>query len=713
MSEITQEPPNDEFNAPNFSPRLYGIAVLVAAIIITGTWLIARFTAVDLARDIQTWQEKLNLIAESRANEIDGWVAGHFKELHTLADNPSLQLYLTELQAIPPEKTNGDEPAQKTYLRNLLLFTADRAGFNGGGGIAAIRANVQQEEKGGLAVLNNQNDIVVSTAMPESTRDLVLQHVKNLSPGQDGLIDLQKDAQGNSYIGFMVPIFSIQGERNANSQIGRVAGIKAIGGNLFDMLKHPGVTEKTLEAILLRAGDNKLEFISPLQDGTAALSKTTERDKNRYVEARLLETPGNFLSEGKDYRDKPVLATSRMISGTPWVMIAKIDRPEALSESSQRRASMVVFFFLIIAIIVLLVIAVWWHASSKRSMMMSYHFKKIAAQARAQEWLLRLVADNQPEPIYILDTHHVYHFANRKTAEESAMAAGHIVGKTLMDVRGSARAEPIIEQCDKALRQKQTGFSVLHIPQDGAERVIRSAYVPLAHIPVAGLPEPTPGVLVVEQDISEVVHERERRIGTHHQLVQALVSLVDKRDPFSANHSLLVSQLAYEIANDMALGSVTSETTRFAGCLMNIGKIVVPTELLTKTDSLTPDEKHIIRDSMNAAADAIRGIHFDGPVAETLRQWPEKWDGSGPMGLRGDEILISARIIAAANAFIGMISPRSWRTAIPIEAATKLLLEQTDRDFDRRVVIALINYVENHSGRMWLNEILDSKKSVA
>jgi HD-GYP domain-containing protein (c-di-GMP phosphodiesterase class II) len=702
-------------DSPNFSPRLYGIAMLVAAIVVTGVWLIGRFTAIDLARDMQTWQEKLNLIAESRTAEVNKWVGGHFKELHTLAANPSLQLYLTELQSMPAAGTaNGNEPAQKSYLRNLLLFTAERAGFTAtGGGVATIRANVQQESKSGLAVINNENKIVVSTAMPTATRDTMLEQAGKLPAGQDGLIDIQKDNDGTALIGFSVPIFSIQGDNNANSQIGRVVGVKTIDDNLFGLLRHPGTMEKTLETVLVRTGDDKLEYISPLQDGTGPLTKQVERDKNKFAEAILMDTTGNFLSDKRDYRGKPVLATSRPVAGTPWTLIVKTDRMEALSESSQRRASMVIFFFLIIVIIVLIVIAVWWHAHSKRSMMMSYYFKRMAAQATAQEQLLRLVADHQPEPIYIVDRQHIYRFANRKTLDEAGTTREHVSGKTLIDIRGAAQAEQIGAQCDKALKTKQIVYDLRRNQEGADERVIRSAYIPLDHIPIITLPEFTPGVLVVEMDLSEVVHEREARLNTHHQLVQTLLRLVDMRDPFAANHSMLVSQVAYEVAVDMDLDHVTVDTTRFAGSLMNIGKIVVPTDLLTKTESLTNEEKRIIRDSINAAADLLKDISFDGPVAETLRQWQEKWDGTGPLGLQGESILISARIIAVANAFIGMISPRSWRTAIPIEAANKFLLGQCDTHFDRRVVVALINYVENHSGKDWIKKIIDSQKNVA
>jgi len=696
---------------PNFSPKLYGIGLLAAGIIGIGLLLVSRFNEIDLARDLQTWQEKLNLVAESRVDDVDQWVAGNFKELRTLADNPSLQLYMTELQMMPVAAGAKEEPSQKSYLRNLLLFTAQRAGFGAApGATAAIPANVQQGGKDGLAILGPKDDIVASTMMDEATRDLLLAHASEAAAGQEALIDIRADKEGVAYIGFVVPVYSIQGEHNAASQIGRVVGIKTLGSNLFGLLKHPGTTEQTLETVLLRANGNTLEFLSPLQDGTNALGKSIDLSPAKSAESKLLQTVGDFSHDLTDYRDKPVLATSRAVAGTPWTMVVKIDRDEALADSGQRRAGMEIAFVLIIAIIVLLVVSTWWRANSKRSMMMSTHFRRMAARSQAQEQLLRLVADNQPEPIYIVDADYVLRFANAQAVSAAQMSVDSVAGKSLRDVRGTARAAQISLQCEKALETGAVSYEIERSVHKEQEVVTRSAYVPLEHIPLISLPSPTPGVLIVEQDITEIVHEREQRLRTQRQLIETLVMLVDKRDPFSANHSRLVSQLAYEVALEMGVETVLAETTSVAGSLMNIGKIMVPTELLTKNTPLTADEKRIIHESMNEAADMLRSISFDGPVADTVRQWQEKWDGTGPFGLTGETILISARIIAVANAFIGMISPRSWRTAIPIDAASKFLLDQSGTHFDHRVVIALINFIENHNGRTWVTQVLEHKR---
>ncbi len=716
-SEINDVSSQEQDTVSLFSPRLYGIAILVFAIILTGIFFISKFTQMDLSRDMQTWQEKLSLIAESRSKELNEWIDRHFSELHALSDNPALQLYLSELQSLSENSKNADqseEPAQKTYLRNLIMFTAERSGYlSSSVSSSLIGANIQESNESGLAVLDAQHRIVVSTATSAAIREKIIFNAKLSQPGRDSFIDISRH-ENRLLVGFSVPIFSIQGDRDAQAQIGRVVGIKVIDAAFFSLLKHPGVTERTLETVLMRLQqNNQIEYVSPLMDGSEPLSKQLQDTPGRYAEFALMTTIGGFFDKRDDYRGVPVLATSRAISQTPWVMLVKIDRKEALAESDQRRASMIAFFFFIIAIIVLIILAVWWHAHSKRAMMMSYHFKKIAAEAKAQESLLRLVADHQPEPIFILDSHHRFQFANKQAADEAEMSPENLIGKTINDVRGSARSERLIASCEKAASQQASMYAIQQVVEGEQERVLRCAFVPLAHIPIAHLPNPSPGVLVVEQDISDVVHEREQRIQTHHQLIQTLIRLVDKRDPHAADHSMMVSHLACEVAIEMGLAASMVEATKMAASLMNIGKIIVPQELLTKTQPLSEDERRLIQDSIMMAADIVRDVRFDGPVIETLRQWQERWNGSGPLGISGDSILISARIIAVANAFIGMISPRSWRHATPIAEASRFLMNESGAAFDQRVVVALINYVENHHGAAWLTRIIEGRRNVA
>lgn len=712
-------PPNFIEEQPNLTPTFYGIGILVAAIVLSGMWLVGRYSDMDYSRDVQTWREKLNLIVESRDTGVEQWISGNFDELRTLADNPSLRMYVTELEIRNASKSarKAPEASQKSYLRNLMLYTAQRAGFTSSKSakIDANVASVKGAGEGGIALLDNNNAIIVSSVVSPYTKSLLIEHAKKAVKAEESLIDLQKSKSGDPYIGFMMPIYGIQSERNAKGQIGVIVAIKsAKNSGLYERLKHPGVIESSLETVLLRKNNDVVEYISPLLGSEDILERTEKVDSQNKNIAALVGSSSGFAAGLPDYSGKAVLATSRQVNGTPWTIVTKIQQQEALAQSAQRRASMQMILFLLVAVIALIVAATWWRVSSKRSLMMSEYFQRSAERARAQEQLLRLVADHQPEPIYIVDQKDTVHFANQQAARKAKMAVEMIAGHSLFDVRGGARATQLSERCAEVLGKGTIAYEIERQGDDrDTQNVYRNAYVPLKHIPLAHLPKPTAGVLIVEQNITEVVRERELRMRTNRQLIETLVALVDKRDPFSAHHSMLVSQLAYEVAVQMELDTPSVETASKAGMLMNIGKIIVPAELLTKTTPLTFDEKHMVHQSMNMAAELMDGISFDGPVAETLRQWQEKWDGTGPLGLAEGDILLTARIIACANAFIGMVSPRAWRTAMSIEAASKFMMDECDTHFDRRVVIAMLSFMDNQEGKVWLDKVIENNQDAA
>ena len=183
------------------------------------------------------------------------------------------------------------------------------------------------------------------------------------------------------------------------------------------------------------------------------------------------------------------------------------------------------------------------------------------------------------------------------------------------------------------LQLAETGESVVEEVRepdaDGAVRVIQSAYVP-----VPETPDSAPGVMVIERDLTTAVHERERRTRLLDHLIQTLLTIVDRRDPYAANHSAQVVAVARGIAEEMDLDETTVDTVATAGRLMNLGKILVPPDLLSSTDDLQSFELRMIRESVRSTADLLEGVEFDGPVVEVLRQVQERWDGAGEPGDR-------------------------------------------------------------------------------
>lgn len=154
------------------------------------------------------------------------------------------------------------------------------------------------------------------------------------------------------------------------------------------------------------------------------------------------------------------------------------------------------------------------------------------------------------------------------------------------------------------------------------------------------------------------------------ETVSALANMVELRDPYTAGHQRNVSRLAAAIAREMGLPDHDIEGIRLAGVVHDIGKIQVPGELLSKPGRLAGVEFDLVKVHARAGHDIIKGVDFPWPVARMVRQHHERLDGSGyPDGLRGEEILIGARILAVADVVEAMMGRRPYRESLGAEAA--------------------------------------------
>jgi HD-GYP domain-containing protein (c-di-GMP phosphodiesterase class II) len=123
----------------------------------------------------------------------------------------------------------------------------------------------------------------------------------------------------------------------------------------------------------------------------------------------------------------------------------------------------------------------------------------------------------------------------------------------------------------------------------------------------------------------------------------------------------------------------------------DIGKMMVPAEILSRLTTLTALEKSVIQTHVNAGYEIISGAKFMHSIAETVYQHHERLDGSGyPRGLKGDEILLEAQIIGVADVVEAMFSHRPYRTALGLEAALNEIQQGKGTLYDARVVESCI-----------------------
>ncbi len=194
----------------------------------------------------------------------------------------------------------------------------------------------------------------------------------------------------------------------------------------------------------------------------------------------------------------------------------------------------------------------------------------------------------------------------------------------------------------------------------------------------------------------EALLEGERRLRrTLSATVAALATTTEMRDPYTAGHQHRVAELSVEIGQLLGWGHERVDDVRIAALLHDIGKVVVPAEILTKPGRLTENEFALIKAHAPAAAEILAGIEWVGPITRTVAQHHERLDGSGyPYGLRGDEIIPEARVLAVADVFEAMVSHRPYRPALPYETAANELRGGATVRYDPEAVDACLTLIE-------------------
>ena len=178
-------------------------------------------------------------------------------------------------------------------------------------------------------------------------------------------------------------------------------------------------------------------------------------------------------------------------------------------------------------------------------------------------------------------------------------------------------------------------------------------------------------------------------------VLEAMGRAVELRDPYTAGHERRVAQLAGAIASHLGLSAEALAGLRLAALAHDVGKVVVPTEILSKPAALTPHEFDVVREHPRVGFEILSPVGFDRPVADIVLQHHERVDGSGyPDGVASSDTLLEARILAVADVLEAMASHRPYRPALGVPAALDEIRAGAGTLYDRRVVEACVAAIE-------------------
>ena len=515
-------------------------------------------------------------------------------------------------------------------------------------------------------------------------------------------------------MGFLLPIYPMDAKDNAKP-IAYVVGIKQVGKELYPLLQQEGDPHKSAEIYLAQiktgTGDGTLQYVSPRllpkPNGIKPFSSDEPNDPKTRATAYAISKPGGF-GILQSYQNVASIVGGVKIEGTPWTLVRTADFSETVGPAiKEQRKDLISFGLLMVIAVVSLVIA-WKHGAELRASAEAQRLKIAAERFTGFSKFLRVITDNQPTAIAAVDAGGKYSFANRTLAEAAGIATEEVAGKTMPAVIGPVRAAAYQKINKQVIDELYPGWPADRTegkwqPQKGRhefEEAGKKKYTKTDHIPLRADRDHPPGVLLIEQDITEFITERERRERMFRGLIEAFVKEVDSRQAETARtNGKLIAKLARGAAEEMGLTPIEAETAELAGELLNLGTVSLPHDLLSKGGNRNEDEKRRLRESIVRSADLLAGLEFEGPVAEVIRQAQERVDGSGfPNRLAGDAILPTAKVVAVAKRVIDLLQGQEG-PAQSLDQALKTVMAEAGSSLDRGAVAALVDFLDNRGGR--------------
>ena len=328
--------------------------------------------------------------------------------------------------------------------------------------------------------------------------------------------------------------------------------------------------------------------------------------------------------------------------------------------------------------------------------------KKSEDAIRGSKLLLQTAIDATPDGMCVKNLEHRFLLVNKRFAESLNTIPQNMIGKA--DTEFSSE-ELCLGNPDKGIRGYHRGDNqafqgrVMRDPRnavtwtDGTQHIYDTYKIPLTD--QLGL---IYGVLVYNRDMTEQAKAEEQREVAYeslrhslHNMIDTMAKVVEMRDPYTAGHQRRVADLASAIAQEMKLDDSRIEHIVMAAKIHDIGKMYVPSDILSKPGKLTDMEFSLIRTHAQGSFDIIKSIEFTQPVALMTLQHHERLDGSGyPNGLKGDAIMIESRILAVADVVEAMASHRPYRAALGIESALEEISKNKGKLYDADVVDACL-----------------------
>ncbi|MDO9230811.1 MAG: PAS domain S-box protein [Syntrophales bacterium] len=306
----------------------------------------------------------------------------------------------------------------------------------------------------------------------------------------------------------------------------------------------------------------------------------------------------------------------------------------------------------------------------------------------------KALLDNIPDIAWLKDKENRFIATNEPFGKACGFEPDDLVGKTDLDIWPRALAERYIAD-DKEVMESGKRKQVEEPLTDSEGK---SLWIETIKTPIYDEQGNVVGTAGIARDITERKQAEAKLQNTLVSLrkafnttIQVMVSAVETRDAYTAGHQTRSADLARAIATEMGLPQEKIEGIRMAGSIHDIGKLSIPAEILSKPTKLSEIEFSLIKEHARKGFEMLKDVESPWPLAEIVYQHHERMDGSGyPQRLKGDDILMEARILAVADVVEAMASHRPYRPGLGIETALNEIEKNRGIFYDNAVADACL-----------------------
>jgi len=328
--------------------------------------------------------------------------------------------------------------------------------------------------------------------------------------------------------------------------------------------------------------------------------------------------------------------------------------------------------------------------------------KEMEEKLELERDLMQGLLDNIPDAIYFKDRQNKIIKVNKFYTEGMKLKYEDIIGKSDFDFFPADQARKMFDDDNYVLNTGKPIIGKIErtlLPNGTWNQVITTK------IPMYDRSGSIIGTIGVTRDMTAYANLEKERLEMVINTVMVLSKALEMRDPYTFNHNSRVAEIAEKIAGVLAWDENRLLGIRLAGELHDLGKITIPLDILNKPGKLSDLEFKLIQEHVIKCYDLFKDIKFPFSLADMIHQHHERLDGTGyPRGLKGDDILLEARILAVSDVLEAMTSHRPYREALGIDKAIEELKEGSGLKYDSKIVEIVTRLASNNNNKIFWSE---------